>query len=142
MDGSCALYAENKILEHLVGKAEFTMPATPYLALFTVAPTGEDGTGGTEIVPGAGGNNYNRLALTAATYWKDAAADGAIDNSDAIEFPEATSANWGNIKAFAIYNHVTETTEMLIWGNITTPKDIDIGDTAKFAAGELVITLD
>jgi len=34
------------------------------------------------------------------------------------------------------------TGNMLIWGEVTTPKTIAIGDTAKFAIGDLTVTLD
>jgi len=135
MVGSAALYSENKMLEHLVGKNSFTMPATPFLALFTVAPTAEDGTGGTEASAG----NYARITCP-GTNW-GAAADGAIANSAAVEFAECSGTNWGTINGFALFDAVT-VGNMLIWGEITTPKDINIGDTAKFAIGELDVTLD
>lgn len=133
--GSLALYAENKVLDHLVGKTSFTMPATPFLALFTVAPTGEDGTGGTEASAG----NYGRLAC-AGSNW-GAASSGAIANTSALEFPECSGGNWGTINGWALYDAET-TGNMILWGEITTPKGIDNGDTAKFAIGELDITLD
>jgi len=137
MAGSLALYAENKILDHIVGKTSFTMPGTPFLALFIIAPTHEDGTGGTEASAG----NYGRLALTAATYWGTAANAGAISNDAAIEFPEASGASWGEINGFAIYDAET-VGNMIVWGDITTPKTILVGDTAKFAIGELDIGID
>ena len=135
MVGSCALYAENKLLEHLVGKGSFTMPSGPYLALFTVAPTDEDGTGGTEATLG----NYARITCP-GTNW-GAAADGEIANNAAIEFAECSGAGWGEINGFALFDAIT-TGNMLIWGEVTTPKTIAIGDTAKFAIGDLTVTLD
>jgi len=135
MVGSLALFAENKVLEHIVGKTSFTMPATPFLALFTVAPTAEDGTGGTEASAG----NYVRKSV-AGTDW-GAAADGAISNTSVIEFVECSGANWGTINGFALYDAETAG-NMIIWGEVTTPKDINIGDTARIAVGELDVTLD
>jgi len=135
MVGSLALFAENKVLEHAVGKTSWTMPSEPYLALFTTAPTSEDGTGGVECDAG----NYARITCP-GTNW-GAAAAGAIANSVAIEFAEASGANWGNVKGFALFNAITEG-DMILWGEVTTPKDINIGDTAKFAIGELDVTLD
>jgi len=132
--GSFALYAENKVLDHVVGKASFTMP-TVYLALFTVTPTHEDGTGGTEASLG----NYARK-VTAAANWA-AAASGAIENAQDISFAECSGAGWGTINAFAGYDALTGG-NMLFWGALGTPKTIGIGDTAKFAAGALDITLD
>lgn len=135
MVGSCALYSENKILEHIVGKSSFTMPAGPFLALFTVAPTAEDGTGGTEASLG----NYARKTCP-GTSW-GAAADGAISNSAAVEFAECSGTNWGEMNGWALYDAITAG-NMIIWGEITTPKTINIGDTAKFAIGDLDVTLD
>ena len=135
MVGSCALYSENKILEHIVGKSSFTMPAGPYLALFTIAPTAEDGTGGTEASLG----NYARITCP-GTSW-GAAAAGAISNTSAVEFAECTGTNWGTINGWALFDAIT-VGNMIIWGEITTPKTINIGDTAKFAIGDLDVTLD
>lgn len=135
MVGSASLYAENKCLEHLVGKNSFTMPATPFLALFIVAPDDEDGTGGTEASAG----NYARKTCP-GTNW-GAAAAGAIANTSAVEFAECSGTNWGTINGFALFDAETDG-NMIIWGEITTPKAINIGDTAKFAIGELDVTLD
>jgi len=132
--GSLALYAENKALELIVGKTAFATP-TAYVALFTVAPTGEDGTGGTEASAG----NYVRKS-TAGGDW-EAAADGAIQNGNAITFIECAAGNWGEMNGWALYDAETAG-NMLVWGNITVPKTINIGDTAKFAAGDLDITMD
>jgi len=132
--GSAALYAENKVLELLVGKTAFATPSV-WVALFIVAPTHEDGTGGTEASAG----NY-ALKSTAPADWA-AAANGAIQNGNDITFVEASGVNWGEINGWALYDAETGG-NMLVWGNITVPKTISIGDTAKFAAGDLDITLD
>lgn len=135
MVGSLALYAELAVLEHIVGKSSFTMPSGPYLALFTVAPTHENGTGGTEASLG----NYARITCPGSN-WGNAAA-GAIANTSAVEFAECSGTNWGTMNGFALFDAITAG-NMIIWGEITTPKDINIGDTAKFAIGELDVTLD
>jgi len=132
--GSMAEYAENKVLEHLVGKNSFTMPSGPYLGLFTVAPTDTPGSG-TECSAG----NYARISVP-GTSW-GTAASGAISNSVAIEFAECAGANWGTINGFVLFDAITGGNRLL-WGTPDTPKNIDVGDTAKFAIGELNITLD
>lgn len=134
MAGSLALYGENKVLELIVGKTAFSTPSI-FVGLFTVIPTHEDGTGGTECSAG----NYVRKS-TAGGDWSAASA-GHIDNANAIEFVEASGSNWGNVKAFALFDAET-TGNMLAWGELDVAKDVDIGDTAKFAANELDITLD
>jgi len=132
--GSLAVYGENKVLDHIVGKASFTMPSI-WVALFTVTPTHEDGTGGTEASAG----NYERKS-TAAGDWSSASA-GAIDNTNDITFIECATTNWGTINGFALYDAASGG-NMVAWGALGTPKPISIGDTAKFAAGDLDITLD
>ena len=53
--GSFTDYLENKVLDHVVGKTSFTMPAVVAVALFTAAPS--DAGGGTEVT---NANNYAR----------------------------------------------------------------------------------
>lgn len=129
--GSFSDYAENKVLDHIVGKTSLTMP-TAYVALFTAAPS--DAGGGTEVT----GGSYARKA-TAGADW-NAASAGAISNANALAFPEAT-ASWGTITHFAIMDAATAG-NMLAWGALTTSKAIGSGDTASFAVGDLDITLD
>lgn len=134
MTGSLALYAENKVLEHIVGKASFGLPSPVYVGLFTVAPTDEDGTGGTEASAG----NYARKS-TAGADWS-AAANGHIENGNDITFVMCATANWGEIFGFALFDALSNG-NMLAWGELSTSKTIDIGDTAKFSSTELDITL-
>ena len=75
-------YLEAALLDEIVGKTAYTMP-TAYAALFTVAPS--DAGGGTEV----SGGSYARVS-TAGGDW-NAAASGAIDNANAITFPQDCS---------------------------------------------------
>lgn len=129
--GSFSDYTENKVLDHLVGKTSFTMP-TAYIALFTTAPN--DAGGGTEV----SGGSYTRI-VTAGIDW-NVAASGAISSANAITFPQATS-NWGTITHFALFDAAAGGS-MLVHSSLTTPQPIGSNDTAKFAAGDLEITLD
>lgn len=110
-------------------------PNTPtHIALWTVAPA-DDGTGGTE----ATGGSYARVAVAAnGTNWGSAAAGdpSTIENLLEIAFVEATG-NWGTINA-ATYQDALTVGNMLFIFDIGTPKAIDSGDTAKFAAGSLL----
>ena len=125
-------YLETNLLDQIVGKTDYTMP-TAYIALFVGNP-GETGAGGAEI----SGNNYARVS-TAGGDW-NAAVSGSIDNANDITFPQA-SGSWGTIDYFAIYDAAT-TGNLLAYGALDTSKAIGNGDTPKFAAGALVITLD
>jgi len=131
MAGSKSDYMENKLLDHIFGKGNYT-PPTIYVALFTSAPT--DAGGGTEV----SGGSYARVQ-TAASDW-DAASGGSTANANKITFPEAT-ASWGTVVAFALFDASTAG-NMLYWADLTANKTIDSGDTAEFAVGALVISED
>jgi hypothetical protein len=134
MAGSKSDYLENEILDHVLGGGDYSRPATVYVALYTVAPT--DAGGGTEC----SGGSYARVAVTNnSTNWP-AASSGAKANGTAITFPEATG-DWGTVVAFGILD-AAESGNLLYWGDLSASKDIDSGDTASFAVGELDITED
>ena len=134
MTGSKSDYLENELLDHVLGGGDYSRPATVYVALYTAAPT--DAGGGTEV----SGGSYARVAVTNnATNWP-AASGGAKSNGTEITFPTAT-ADWGEVVAFAILD-AAAAGNFLYWGDLTTPKTINDGDTAKFAVGDLDVTED
>jgi len=130
--GSFADYWENEILDHLFGKGSYTAP-TIYVGLSTADPT-DDASGLAE----PSGNSYARVA-TAGADW-NVASGGAIANANDITFPEATGS-WGTITHFAIFD-AASAGNMLAHGALNVSKSISSGDTAKFAAGDLDVTLD
>lgn len=73
---SISNYAENKLLDHILGKTSFTMPSV-YVSLHTGDP-GE--TGANEVA----GGSYARQAVAGAGW--NAAASGLADNVNAINF--------------------------------------------------------
>jgi hypothetical protein len=131
MAGSFGDYTENKTLDHIVGKTSFTMP-TAYVALSTADPT-DDGSGMAE----PSGNGYARVT-TAAGDW-NAASSGATSNANAITFPTATGS-WGTITHFALYDAATSG-NMLAHGDLSASQAISTNQIARFAVGELDITL-
>lgn len=124
-------FAENKVLDHMLGKTSWTMP-TAYVGLFTAAPS--DAGGGTEV----SGGSYARKS-TAGADW-NAASGGSTSNANAITFVTA-SASWGTVTHFGIFDAATAG-NLLRWAALTTSKAIGSGDTASFAAGSLVCTED
>lgn len=136
MAGSFSNYAENKILDHIVGKTSFTMPSI-WIGLWA-ATLSDTSTGATAGEPS--GNNYSRKS-TAAADW-ESAASGATQNANAITFATA-SGSWGTITDFALVdNATTGAGNIIAYGTLTTSKSISSGDTASFAAGDIDITLD
>ena len=130
--GSFSDYWENEILDHIFGKGSYT-PPTIYVALSTADPT-DDGSGLSE----PSGNGYARKQTSAGDW--NAASGGALDNSNEIAFNEATGS-WGTITHFALLDAASGG-NMLAHGALSQSKSIGSGDTAKFAAGDLDVSLD
>ncbi len=122
-------YAENKLLDHVLGTTTFTKPTTVYVALYTAAPS--DAGGGTEV----SGGSYARQAATFS-----AASGGSTSNSAAITFPKAT-ANWGTVVAFGIFDASTGG-NLLAWNNLSPTVTVDTNIQPKFDVGDLTVTLD
>jgi len=122
-------YAENKLLDHLLGTAAYTAPTTVYIGLATASFA--DDNSGAELT----GNNYARKAITFGS-----ASSGATDNTSAVEFNAATGS-WGSISHFGIFD-ASVGNNLLIHGEFTTPKTIASGDVLKIDAGDLDITAD
>lgn len=132
-------YMENLIIDHMLRAQAWTPPATIYLALFT-AVTGLEANAPTSEVPTAGGTGYVRkvLALNAGTA-------GVTANTVDLDWGTA-GANYGTVTHVAIVDHPTNVdwgvnVNVLMWGQLTTPKTVDAGDIFKILAGALDITM-
>lgn len=133
--GGLSNVTENKVLEHIVGKAPFSKP-TAYIGFCTANP-GEEATGvDCNEVP-----NTNNYARTACANW-NAAADGEIDNSSVIASPYATG-NWGEVTHYVLVDSPTYGEgNVLVYDELDSSVTIEEGDNLEFAAGDLVLTLD
>lgn len=123
-------YFEDKIINHMLRNQAYTPPTTIYLALFTSAPS--DAGGGTEV----SGGSYARQAIAL----DDPAGTGETDNTSLITFPTAT-ADWGTITHCAIMDAVSGG-NMLMYSPLDDSKTIANGETLKFNAGEVDVTMD
>lgn len=130
--GSFSDYWENAILNHLFDGTPYNAP-TISIALSTADP---GDTGATMAEPSGG--SYARIT-TATTDW-DTSTTGATANTNEEAFPEATGS-WGTCTHFALFD-AASSGNMLAHGALTVAKTIGTGDTAKFAVGDLDVTLD
>jgi hypothetical protein len=130
--GSFANYWEDKILNHIFGKGNYTPPSI-YVGLSTASPA-DDAAGLAE----PSGQGYAR-AETAADDW-NTAAGGSLDNASDIAFPQA-AGGWGTVTHFALFDAATAG-NMLAHGALSQAKTLNSGDTVKFTAGDIHITLD
>jgi hypothetical protein len=131
-------FLEDELLDHLVSNQAYSVPATLYLAVSTVA-IGDDDTGSSITEPGSG---YARVEITSdLTNWL-ASADGEKVNDVDFTFPAADGGNWGNLIEWALLDAATNG-NMLIHGALTNgPITVNDGDTFFIAAGNLTLTLD
>jgi hypothetical protein len=130
--------AEIDLLKQYTGQATTmftTTPYTPYLALFTVAPT--DGGAGTE----ATGGGYARIACAGA--WAVPLAGTVVNNA-----PIALAAFTGAVSAlapfvaFALFAAATGGTYVITGPLTDATKTGAAADQMVFAPGDLVLTAD
>lgn len=139
-------YYENKLVDLLIRGQAYTVPATLYLGLDTVACT--EAGGGTEVT----GGSYARVAVTSSlANWAgtqsagstiaSSGTSGTTSNNVIITFP-APTANWGSVVSFRIWD-AASAGNALICQTLTTPKTVNNADAAPaFAAGALTIQVD
>ena len=131
---SFANYLENELMDHVFGRS-WTAPSTIFVGLSSTDPT-EDGSGITEVI--SANNGYARIPTTGADW--TVASDGAIANSADLSFSSANSA-WG-IQSWVFLADQGSAGNYLGSNTLTSSKDIQQGDTPKFSAPNLLITLD
>jgi hypothetical protein len=105
------------------------LTTTAYVSLHTGDP---GNTGLTEVSGGA----YARQGPV--TFGNSGNNPTVASNSAIITFPVATGA-WGTIAYFGVWDAATAG-NFRGSGAVTTPKAVNSGDTARFAAGALTIT--
>ena len=137
-------YAENKLTDALLRGQAIGTPATWYVALFTAAPS--DAGGGTEVT----GGSYARASFSASlanwsgtqgagTTAASSGTGGASSNNAVISFP-TPSAGWGTVTHFALMDASTSG-NMWIQKALTASKTINSGDTVRFDANTMTLTI-
>lgn len=131
---SASNYLELELLDHVLGGADYTRPATVYISLHTGDP-GE--TGASEV---ASSNNYSRASVTNNATNFPAAASGSKSNDTVIQFA-TPSGTWGTVTHFGIWDAAT-TGNFLFGGALSVSKTINSGDDVEFGVGAMTITAD
>jgi len=121
---SISNYAENKLLDHVTGRASFTAPSTVYIKLHT-GDAGEDGTS-------SAATETTRKSVS----WS-AASSGSISASATLE--------WTNVAATETYSHWSawdnSTAGNCLWtGALSSSASVTAGDT--FQITSLTLSLD
>lgn len=107
------------------------LPTEYYIGLSSTAPS-VDGSGVTEPAASAG---YKRVKLESLSE----PDNGVISNSAAISFDEST-ANWGTMRYFVIYDAV-ESGNVLMYDLLSTARNVEAATIVTIKAGSLTLTL-
>lgn len=131
--GAFSTYLANALLDHIFGNTAYTQP-TIYVGAATA--TILDSDGGADVSEPVG-NGYTRKACSA---W-DAVVDGATENTNMVSFDTATGA-WGTLTDLFLADSVTVGAgNILMYGTMTTTRNINTGDDFQISAGEFDVSL-
>lgn len=129
---------ESGILNQVLRGISLTLPSTGvYIGLTSDSPTDANPTAN-EL----SGNGYARIHVPTGN-WNAPTADGGgqlCDNNTAIDFSAATG-NWGYASGVIICDAVTGG-NVLMRGDLTTPRDVLSGDTFRFSSGDMDVKFD
>ena len=134
-------YLEAALINHIFRGTAFSQPAGIYIALTSGVPV--DATTGSTLNE-ISGTDYARASgcvpsSNGDSKWDAPTTAGDTENTAAIEFAAAGS-DWGYVSGIAIVDALTGG-NVLFFGGLTTPRIVRDGDTFKFNAGDIDITL-
>jgi hypothetical protein len=121
-------FLENELLDHVFNNAAYTSPTNTYISLHDGDP-GE--TGANEI--SAGGNTYARQEASFA-----AASGGSVATDAQEEWTDMPDCESGGTNEQLSHVGIWDTVSAgnFLWGGaLTTPKNINAGDTFRIASG-------
>lgn len=159
--GAKSNFLEQELLDHVLGgDAGFSQPSALWLSLFTgdgsEYPNEQGNSGNAAITtfepvqigggtnPGdAGYGNYARVDVTLEYGLSVTGAPGqtvgaTIKNTGVITFAVATE-DWGSITRWGIYSAATATANLYYYGDFTTAKTVNSGDTVQINSGGMII---
>lgn len=126
-------YAAKKLLDHVLGIADFTMPTEVWLLLLTADPTRAGSL--TSEVPDSG-TDYARQDVTGLLSATDSSLRTSILNS-LITFPTAATS-WGNISHVGIADAETVGTgNLLMYRRLSETIAVPSGFALPFAPGQI-----
>ena len=118
-------YFQKALANHVFGGVSYSPVATVYIGLFV---------GATEV----SGGSYVRQAVTVSTGLTVNNTTGVVTNAVKISFPTST-ASWGTITQFKMYDGTGGSENILLSGSLTTPTLVGDNYVFSFEIGELSI---
>jgi len=127
---------QDELLDHLFKTGAYTAPTNIYVALLTSTPDSED-TGTT--FPGEVTGTSSLVRIKCNTWDAATGNPGATENTQPVTFAQAT-ADIGTVTHFGLADKTT-LGNAIGWGALSASRVISSGDTARFATGDLDVTL-
>jgi len=134
-------YVEQQIFDHMFRETTWAKPSNVAIALTTGILL--DAATGATIPEMPNANGYARVANASGdSFWDAHGTAGPGDNTAEIAFPVATG-NWAaDVSGVALVDSATYGAgNVLMLGNLNLRRSVISGDTFKFNAGELDITI-
>ena len=130
-------YLEQAIYNHIFRETAFSKP-TPAIGLTLNVPV--DSGAYVEVT----GGGYARWPNASGdSVWTAMTAPGSGENVTVFTFGPATE-NWGMVSGVVICDSATPgqgNSNMLLWGQLSTARDVQNGDTFQFSAGSVDISI-
>ena len=130
-------YLESGLIGHIFKEITFSPPTGIYIGLVSNYNSGalESGLFDQELA----GGSYSRVSGGPGTdYWAAPATSGQTNNFQDLTFTTATD-DWGYVSGVFIADAVGAGANILLYGQLTTPKNVTNGDTFSFSSGDLDI---
>jgi hypothetical protein len=130
-------YLEQQIYNHIFRDDTFSKPSTIAIGLTLDIPTDD---GSYTEVPNA--NGYARYPNASGdSVWSIMAAPGSGTNDIEFAFPAAT-ADWGTVSGVIITDDETYNGgNVLMHGTLGSPRNVQTGDTFKFAISSIDVSV-
>lgn len=124
-------YLEQMVINHIFRAATFAKP-NPAIALTLDIPTDSSFTEVSNV-----GTGYARYAIVSGdARWDAPAAAGTTQNAVEFTFDACAGVDWGTVSGVVITDNAGYGLGSgLLYGTLTTPKLVQVGDTFKFAIG-------
>lgn len=133
---------ETMVLDHIFGQAAMSTVATGSIPLWWVGLSSSNPTETgvvNEPVFASDGGTYDRIQVVYSDWSR---ASNVVDNDLAVCFATAAS-NWGTLQYTVLMNDSVSTvaSDFMAYGSLDTARTVNNGDSVRFPAGELNITL-
>jgi len=129
-------YLEQQLYNHIFRDDTFAKPTTIAIGLTLNVPA-DDGSY-TEVANAGGYARYVHASGNAT--WSEMTAPGSGTNAIEFAFPVAI-ADWGTVSGVIITDDATwNGGNVLMHGTLSSPRNVQTGDTFKFSAGNMDVS--